>query len=142
MHDFHCAWEPEIARTLDDPAFVQPRLKLHLLVDDLARLGAAQIEPGQLPRPSPLRLESTAGALGSMYVLEGSTLGGKLIARQVAAAIGHIPSYHDAYGSRTGSMWHSFQAHLESEVSASQADTAIMAARATFSWLGDCLTRD
>jgi heme oxygenase (biliverdin-IX-beta and delta-forming) len=49
---------------------------------DLARLrGDPASEAAQMPHP--LRLESVGQQLGSLYVLEGSRLGGRLLARHV-----------------------------------------------------------
>ena len=131
-----------IAGALGDPVFVEPRLKLHLLADDLARLNNGEKLTSVLPRPgTTFAFASAAEALGSMYVLEGSMLGGKLVARHVAASFGHTPAYHDAYGSRTGAMWREFQVRLRSELSGSQADAVIAAARTTFSRLQQWITR-
>lgn len=53
------------------------------LVDDLAELGAKPSQPDDAPD-----LSSTAHQLGAVYVLEGSRLGGRILARQVGCADG------------------------------------------------------
>jgi heme oxygenase len=90
------------------------RRKTGLLSADLATLGltTAQIEGvsdcAALPRPATL-----AAALGCLYVLEGATLGGQVIGRQVRRSLGIAPatggSFHAAYGDRAGVMWRAFR---------------------------------
>lgn len=135
MYGFHRVWEPAVADALADATFFDQRRKLTLLADDLAGLGIQ--EPlDKLPTPpEAFRFGSEAAALGSLYVLEGSMLGGKLIARHVAAQLGHMPLYHDAYGSRTGAMWREFQARLQTRVRLCEHDDVIGAAKDTFSRL-------
>lgn len=74
-----------------------------------------------------------------MYVLEGSTLGGKLIARRVRDVLGFEPRYHDPYGARAGAMWRAFQARLAADVGRTQEDAAVDAARRTFRHLRERL---
>ncbi len=56
-------------------------------------------------------------ALGSLYVVEGSTLGGRLILRELRARGVADPelSFLDPYGAASGSMWRSLLAVLERE---------------------------
>lgn len=132
LHAFHRAWEPEVARLVGDPAFTGPRERAHLLERDLDRLGSdagARTEP---PAFSGLPLATRAEALGSMYVLEGSTLGGQVIARRVRAVLDFDPLYHAAHGDRVGAMWRAFQARLLADVAPDGADEAVDAARRTF----------
>jgi heme oxygenase len=131
MHGFHQRWEPAIASALSNPEFFDPRRKLHLLDQDLRTLGLD--EPGALhPRLSAITFATQAEALGSLYVLEGSTLGGQLIARHVRSSLGFEPAYHGSYGSRTGEMWRSFRQHLEEQIAPGDEDSTIAAAAKTF----------
>lgn len=59
------------------------------------------------PFPQP---GSAAEALGMLYVLEGSTLGGRVILNALAARgiEDHALSFLDAYGSDTGLRWREF----------------------------------
>ena len=89
------------------------RRKAGLLVDDLLRLGLATSEIDALPScvllPEP---ETEAGAIGCLYVLEGATLGGKLISRHLKESLAitrlNGGSFYDAYGARVGMMWKDF----------------------------------
>lgn len=135
LHNFHGWWEPVVAGLVDDPLFFEPRRKLRLLTRDLERLGAV-VEAVDAPGPA---FASRAEALGSMYVLEGSTLGGKLIVRRVRDVLGFEAGYHDPYGDRAGAMWRAFQARLAADVEPHEEDAAVDAARRTFRHLRERL---
>lgn len=65
------------------------RLKSELLRSDLERFGHTTASLSALKSPSTLPpVESWPAALGYFYVVEGSTLGGQIIARHVRATIG------------------------------------------------------
>lgn len=106
-----------MAGLLQDAPFLDPRRRMHLLAADLAVLGASPFAVDALPScPVPL-LGNAAAALGSLYVMEGSTLGGRIIERHVERRLGfdHLSgcSYFAGYGARTGAMWRAFLARLE-----------------------------
>lgn len=89
------------------------RRKSAILARDLADLGVEPEGVGvQLP---PM---SRGEALGVLYVLEGSTLGGRVIAREMMAAGQPTTglSFFDAYGAATGARWRAFTAVLEAEI--------------------------
>jgi heme oxygenase len=84
-------WEPDI------------RQRAHLILVDLGQPASAlAICPGMPP------LATWAQLLGAMYVVEGSTLGGQVIARQLAKANIPLRSYFSGYGERTGPLWKAF----------------------------------
>jgi heme oxygenase len=88
----------------------------------------------------------TDTALGRLYVLEGSTLGGVFIDRHLAslpwlAGIGGLHAF-SPYGPETGAMWHRYRQVTQARVAAGgNADRLVAAARDTFSalavWCGD-----
>lgn len=114
---FHAMIEPEIGRALADDAFFAPRRRLALLDADLRHLGLSEAEIAALPRPEPMTLSGPAQALGALYVLEGSTLGGKVIGRRVAALHGFDSTagcaYYGGHGDQAGALWRSFCARLD-----------------------------
>lgn len=83
------------------------------LARDLAALGVAAPPP---PR-DPIRVDGAGPALGLMYVLEGSTLGGRSIRRHLEAAGGDMAglSFLDPYGEAVGERWRAFLAVLAAE---------------------------
>jgi heme oxygenase len=81
-------------------------------------------------------MHNIGDAFGSMYVMEGSTLGGRFIAPHVAERLDLAPgrgnAYFEGYGPRTGSMWNAFRETAAASVPESQYDDAVKAAIATF----------
>ena len=87
------------------------------LVDDLVALGT---DPRELPRASSALLPDLptfAHALGSLYVIEGATLGGRLILRDLEPRIGTLitgaTGFFGGRGEAVGPMWQSFRVALE-----------------------------
>jgi heme oxygenase len=72
-------------------------------------------------------LGSIESALGSLYVFEGATLGGQLIARRLVERFG--PSapcgFFNSYGEDVGRMWKAFRVTL-SEYSSAGVDSVII----------------
>lgn len=110
LHGFHATWEPAIWRT---PGVVEAgmddgRRKLALLGADLRALAIAPCESAA-PRA---RIAGAAEALGALYVLEGATLGGRIIYRHAAGPLGVTPehgaAYYQGYGDGTGERWKAF----------------------------------
>ena len=80
-------------------------------------LGALAIDIEALPRCHALpRIDDEASALGVMYVLEGSTLGGQVLKRAMAERLGidadNGGAFLDVYGPLTGARWRSFLERL------------------------------
>lgn len=78
----------------------------------------------------------TAEVLGWLYVTEGSTLGGAIIARRLpplVAPLG-VPAFLRPYPEGPGPMWQSYLAHLDEWVGAdaSRAERVVAAAVSTF----------
>ncbi|SDX90217.1 biliverdin-producing heme oxygenase [Hymenobacter psychrophilus] len=108
---------------------------------ELARRYRAQLLRQDLPNADQLPhapnlppLDTRARLLGALYVLEGSTLGGQVIARQLAAADITTRTYFAGRGAQTGPLWKSFTALLEAEVAAEPAlaDDVVASAALTF----------
>jgi len=92
------------------------RCKAESLRDDLTILGVDQ--PDALPMCKTLpSLTSLGAAFGSLYVLEGASLGGQIISRHVAKHFGytatHGAKFFNGYGARTGEMWMTFRRSVD-----------------------------
>jgi heme oxygenase len=112
----------------------QQRLKLPCLALDLKALGLGS---GDIPMGSSApRLASTAEAVGFAYVLEGATLGGRVIAKRLSkAGVMHAgASFFDVYGSAAGAQWKVFCHVLEREGSTNPA-AAVRGACAGFDFM-------
>jgi heme oxygenase len=85
-----------------------------------------------------------ATLLGSMYVVEGATLGGQVISRSLERSSGfrdgHGYSFFQSYGKATGQQWKSFVALIE-RLPEDDAATVIEAAQATFRAFHQWFTR-
>jgi len=113
------------------------RRRAHLFAGDLRALGAA---PTAAPGPDLPAVEDTDQALGRLYVLEGSTLGGTFISRHLAAlpALGQDVRLHafSPYGTETGAMWHAYRRVARARVAAGgDAARLVGAAGSTFAAL-------
>jgi heme oxygenase len=144
LYGFHAAWEPRAEAILADPGFFRQRRKVEHLKRDLRKLGMTRQAMGALALCEPtVSMQTPAEALGSMYVIEGSTLGGVIIARRVERSLGlggnSGCSYFRCYGGQVGTMWTAFKAALLARCPPTEEDTAIEAAHRTFeilrSWL-------
>lgn len=116
------------------------RLKMPLLEADSIALGIEDPEEfEQLPDVS-----SAARAFGSLYVIEGSTLGGQVISRHLRKHLGITPanggSFLVSYGTQVGPMWKEFGAAITAFAQGGQNDAAILdAASETFESVRKCV---
>ena len=145
FYGFHRAFEAEAASLAPECVLFQQRRKAHLLERDLAALGMSPQEIIHLPRCCPLMpLPAPAAVLGAMYVLEGSTLGGALIAREAQRRLGLTAqtgcAYFRSYGRDTASMWKSFGAALLAASSPDTDDLIVETAGRTFDVMHDWLS--
>lgn len=144
FYGFHHVWEQAAAPVVSDRTFFERRRKTHLLVRDLQALGISQDEIISLPQCRPLMpLPSPQAVLGSMYVIEGSTLGGAIISREVERRLGldveNGCAYFRSYGRDIGVMWKSFGAVLMAASSPEADDLIVETAQRTFTVMHDWL---
>ncbi|TDE12857.1 biliverdin-producing heme oxygenase [Dyadobacter psychrotolerans] len=91
------------------------RKKSQLIIRDLFNTGISPEITDKLPGYH-FRANGIAEALGVMYVLEGSTLGGKILYKHINNTLGldasHGASYFWGYGTETGLLWKTFISSL------------------------------
>ena len=115
------------------------RLNTPLLEDDLRSMGQSL---ALLPHCTNLpALTDLPQVLGCLYVIEGATLGGQLISRQLQTTLGLTCSsgaaFFSGYGALTGTRWRAFCTFLtETAAPLGQDRTIIASANATFETLG------
>ena len=137
-------YEPAEARLApilgDQPVLeFQARRKTHLIKNDLRALGMADTAIEALPRYRQLpRVQAIPEAFGSMYVLEGATLGGQYIAKhlqnELKLAPGRGCDFFNSYGENVGPMWKAFREILDQAATNEEnQETIITSARDTFS---------
>jgi heme oxygenase len=110
FRSFYSAYEPALPyEALKMAGFdYDGRRKLPLLDRDAKALAIQDVEEfTELPDVS-----SLPRAFGSIYVIEGSTLGGQVISRHLRQHLGLTPenggAFFASYGSKVGAMWKQF----------------------------------
>lgn len=141
LERFHGFWRPLEARLGQAPGLdeigidLAAREKTPLLALDLRALGVDE-QGSRLCADVP-RVESTAAALGCLYVTEGASLGGQIISRHLRARLDITAEtggrFFQGYGERTGEMWRAFGASVSAfPATAAAEDEMVEAAIATF----------
>lgn len=106
---------------------------------DIEELGSSVNE---LPLVTLPEIKNTLQALGALYVMEGSIMGGPYIVKMLAKlGVEKGISFFSGYGPETGNMWSSFIAVLNAQATNETAENiAINAANATFSRFSEVFT--
>jgi heme oxygenase len=140
---FHRVLEPRLDRWHDaTPLLDWPvRRKTALLLADLADLGVDGSALDAVPDcPEVPDVDGSAAALGVLYVVEGATLGGRLIAERLRDGV--VPAtalrFFGSYGDEVGRRWHHWRAVTTTWVGADagRADAVVRSATGTFEVLG------
>ena len=128
-YGFHAAWEPASASLFGEPMadFLQVRRKLALLADDLGMIAPSS--------PAPIMWTDRSDALGTLYVVEGSTLGGQLITRKLLDRYGVSSVFFASYGPDIGRRWQETKQLLDQPPFEVDDARVIEGARRTFEFL-------
>lgn len=141
---FHAALEPALAACPGLGEWVgdlEARRKTPALRADLLRLGMDEAEVDQAmeaPGSVPLQMTGPADGLGVLYVTEGATLGGRILARHLADSLGVDAdtgaAHFLSYGDDRGAMWKRYREAVDAfgEANPDQAGRVVEAAKATF----------
>ena len=126
---------------------LEDRRKSHLIQADLVLLNYTAVQPYINDELFSTHYQTAAAALGGMYVLEGSTLGGQIINKHLSKVLGNSvagkTTYLMAYTGQTGSMWKNFlQLLCETGATTGNEDEIIDSAVNTFSLLNNCLSEN
>lgn len=132
FHRLHLDSEAALTPWLADVPGLEfeARLRSPLLARDLTTLGVQAAIPSE-----PFTVACRAEALGRLYVLEGSSLGGRVIRKQIAAEGGDMVglSFLDPYGEQVGEQWRAFLSVIDRQIqSTSDLDAAVAGAVAGF----------
>jgi heme oxygenase len=128
-YGFHAVWEPASAKLFGEPMadFLRVRRKLAMLADDLG-----SIEPAA---PAPITWTDRSDALGTLYVIEGSTLGGQLITRKLLERYGVTSAFFASYGPEIGKRWQETKVLLDQPPFEADEAKVSEGARRTFEFL-------
>ena len=142
-YQLFCHYEPLIASALPSTILEQ----LHW--PEREKLAALKKEVQQWELPTSVNLPTRftltkAQAFGALYVLEGSTLGGNMIAKMIDKA-GIIPTgkpmlFYGFYGDRTGIKWKQLLQILDEQlVDEQEQEAAVAMAKHVFATLSELL---
>lgn len=109
------------------------RKKLPLIEKDLESLSLEN-----QPASHHLEFDNEHEALGAMYVIEGSTLGGNVIAKQLSKTEGFDAvtfNFFGCYQENTGPMWQNFKEVLDTEVTEEKYGEVLTGAKKLYSFL-------
>lgn len=131
------AFENDVFSLIPDEAaadlHLEKRRKIKLAEADMLALGA------NLPKVQVLNsVDCVAEAWGIFYVMEGSTLGGNMIAKQLSK----LNEFKDApfhyfrcYGPHTGSYWKTFKEVLDREINPADEEDCLKGAENAYRFL-------
>ncbi|WP_116787967.1 biliverdin-producing heme oxygenase [Flavobacterium psychrotrophum] len=106
------------------------RNKTHLIEADLTAVGAV-VTDAEKPLSDGIENLTLPFALGVLYVIEGSTLGGRVILKNINGVLGHDAekgaAYFSGYGGQTGSRWKAFLDQFTAYEAANNAGEEIIA---------------
>jgi len=130
---FFSPWEttvrelhPDIIAEIGDYRFE----KNQWLTEDIATLGGTPEIPAPIHPPT-----DRAGLIGSLYVVEGSTLGGMHLHRSQRGPIAKAGRFFKGYGEETVPAWKTFVEWLELQpLSEPEMHRAAETAKGTFAW--------
>lgn len=109
------------------------RKKLPLIEKDLENLSLKNQATSHA-----LEINNENEALGMMYVIEGSTLGGNVIAKQLSKTEGFDNvafNFFGCYQENTGPMWKNFKEVLDTEVTEENYDEVLSGAKKLYTFL-------
>lgn len=150
MLGFHAPLEAQLAANtaLEQLGFDAPsRRKQSWILQDLQALAAPLEAPECQACPLLPNLSTLPRALGCAYVLEGSTLGGQYILRNLGGELpawrGKATAFLEGYGRDTGPQWKAMGSVLARGLAdAAQLEEAVTGACETFETLIVWLDRD
>lgn len=134
LYGFLQPYEAQVARHAFSAEWeIDQRQRAHLILQDLTPANGPAPTLPVCPKMPPLA--TWPQLLGAMYVVEGSTLGGQVIARQLAKAGIPLRTYFSGYAERTGPMWKAFCHLLTQAAAETDQDELVQSASRTFNTL-------
>ncbi len=135
LADVYAALEGSLLDALDENIRndLGVRPKLPAILDDLAEQGQPHVSRASALIPP----TGSGAALGGLYVLEGATLGGRVIAKHLRRCLGPAlgpTAFLDFHGEQASAAWKGFSSGLDNLFADGRVDGAevIAGARSTF----------
>jgi heme oxygenase len=146
FYRFYSAVEPKlpVAELAEVGLNFEARRKTPLLEKDLKELGVLERVRGTAEFAGVPGLDTVSKAFGSLYVMEGATLGGQLITRHLKQHLDITPetggAFFNSYGAEVGPMWKQFGGVLTAYADhAGEDDVIVQSARDTFDSFRRCV---
>lgn len=120
------------------PTDMEARLKLRRIKENLEHdmIQSCRVSSNNhMPAIETTQLVNKYEALGALYVIEGSTLGGQIIVKRLKSRLDQrvSHSFYEGYGEQNQSMWSKFILHLNTSLSHTEAvNDAVSGAIKTF----------
>lgn len=134
---FHLNFEnktfDKISETTSQAIQLETRRKLHLLEKDLKNL---EIEKNRLNES--ITVNTEAEAMGILYVMEGSSLGGNVIKKQLLQNPEFIDlefHYFGCYAEKTSENWKNFKEVLDAQFHPSQYEEVLAGTKKAYNFL-------
>jgi heme oxygenase (biliverdin-IX-beta and delta-forming) len=140
FYTFFAPLESQITKYVDDTVLpdIAERRKTELLHRDLEKLNGHK---GETDRTQTMTIANSAEAIGTLYVMEGSTLGGPFIAQLIKKQLPDVPAaytFFEGYGTATQEMWQRFRTTInELRLSPEAQQQALNKANETFEKMYD-----
>lgn len=137
LHNYQLVsqYEPQILEKLKN----HKELELHLRKKiDVLRTDLENLEISTETEDPPQNIENEAEAFGALYVMEGSTLGGNVIAKQLKKN----PEFEDVdfnyfgvYGENTGPYWQTFKSIIDEKITEEDYQDCLIGAKKAYQLL-------
>ena len=146
VYAFHRSWEVLCRETELPKSFremLARRQKTAWLKQDLEELlGGGDWDKLAFPMIKISDPMSCPLFFGRFYVVEGSMLGGQVIAKHLKAKLGLSEEsglrFYSGYGERTGEMWQETKGFIESQLRPTEVTSAARAANEMFKYFAQC----
>lgn len=139
---FHLSFENKTFEAIKEEAAknlnLNERKKLHLLEKDLDSLGIEKVNTAK-----EIFVNNEAEAFGILYVMEGSTLGGNVIRKQLSvnSEFENISfNYFGCYNDKTGEFWKNFKYALDSKFTENQYEEVLNGAKKAYKFMMESVT--
>ena len=134
LYGFYAPIETLVYSQLTPELFpeIEKRCRAEFIRWDMKESGIPPLQPNiceELPR-----IDSFPRALGALYVMEISTLGGRVIASLISRQLGSSQSlsFFSGYGAETAFMWQTFKDFLDQPFTNEEKQEILSAAEETF----------
>lgn len=151
FYAFYKSYDEKLRESLrENPIdfYEEKRFNTPRLVSDLKSLGMSDKEISDIETFDDLpAMDSREKTFGSLYVIEGSTLGGQVISRHLKEKFGFDESsgaaFFSGYGKDTGKMWNNFREAVTAFADGDgvNREEIIKSANETFEKIGNCLSK-